>query len=78
MDRDAEVRALMAEMRATLKRSTPFLRVDTDARMGLLSERVATLTAEMSLPEIMALSAMASDHKNHAQNAALIHANQRV
>lgn len=51
------VRGLMREMRRTLERRTLETAPDCDARLGMMSERVATLTAELSLPEILALSA---------------------
>lgn len=55
--REEMIRALLAEMREALRNATPQTRVDADYRIGFLSERVNTLTLEMSLPEIMAISA---------------------
>lgn len=55
--REEMIRACLADMREALRNATPQTQVDADYRMGFLSERMATLTMEMSLPEIMALSA---------------------
>lgn len=61
MDRNDQeiVRGLMREMWHTLHRRTPQTAPDCDARLNMMSERIATLTAECSMPEIMAISASA-------------------
>lgn len=57
MEQTAEVKALMGEMWKVLARRTEQNAPDCDNRFALLSGRIGTLTAEMSVPDIMALSA---------------------